>query len=173
MQFIQIGRQAQAKTEQSCGADLGAPNPAFPKLSRGGFTGAMMFKEFLNATGAYFGALVLVVLVFSLLLFLVCGYQKHGGALRNLRSFVLYLGLVAIGTLFLVLFGGWMAGLGLSMAFGSFIVGFVAGRKEGVDQGMREGLGAMHDEAIERGFAFLDSCHRFVWKEKSQIKREP
>ena len=133
----------------------------------------MMFKEFLNATGSYFGALVLVVLVFSLLLFLVCGYEKREGALRNFRSFVLYFGLVAIGTLFLVVFGGWMIGLGLSMAFGSFIVGFVSGRKEGVDQGMREGLGAMHDEAIERGFAYVDSGQRFVWKEKSQIKREP
>jgi len=173
MQFIQIGRRVQAKTEQSCGADRGAPNPAFPKPNRGGFTAAVMFKEFLNATGSYFGALVLVVLVFSLLIFLVCGYEKHGGALRNLRSFVLYLGLVAIGTLFLVLFGGWMVGLGLSMAFGSFIVGFVSGRKEGVDQGMREGLGAMHDEAIERGFAYMDPGQRFVWKEKTQLKREP
>jgi ribose/xylose/arabinose/galactoside ABC-type transport system permease subunit len=133
----------------------------------------MMFKEFLSATGAYFEALVLVVLVFSFLLFVVCGYEKHAGAVRNFTSFVLYLGLVAIGTLFLVLFGGWMVGLGLSMAFGSFLVGFVSGRKEGVDQGMREGLGALHDEAIERGFAYVDSGQRFVWKEKSQIKREP
>jgi ribose/xylose/arabinose/galactoside ABC-type transport system permease subunit len=133
----------------------------------------MMFKEFLSATGSYFEAWVLVVLVFSFLLFVVCGYEKHAGAVRNFMSFVLYLGLVAIGTLFLVLFGGWLVGLGLSMAFGSFLVGFVSGRKEGVDQGRREGLGTMHDEAIERGFASVDSGQRFVWKEKSQIKREP
>jgi hypothetical protein len=133
----------------------------------------MMFKEFLAGTGSYYEALVLVVLVFSFLLFVVCGYEKREGAARNFRSFVLYSGLVAIGTLFLVLFGGWLIGLGLSMAFGSFLVGFVSGRKEGVDQGMREGLGAMHDEAIERGFASIDSGRRFVWKEKSQFKREP
>ncbi len=132
----------------------------------------MMFKEFLAGTGSYYEALVLVVLVFSFLLFVVCGYEKHQGAVRNFRSFVLYSGLVAIGALFLVLFGGWLVGLGLNMAFGSFLVGFVSGRKEGVDQGMREGLGAMHDEAIERGFASIDSGRRFVWKEKSQIKRE-
>ncbi len=89
-----------------------------------------MFKEFLSATGSYFEALVLVVLVFSFLLFVVCGYEKNASAVRNFVSFVLYLGLVAIGTLFLILFGGWMVGLGLSMAFGSFLVGFVSGRKK-------------------------------------------